>query len=88
MNISINIDCTPLEARSFLGLPDLTPVHDHYVQAMTDAVSKAGSVEQMQGLIQGFAPMGQAGLDLFRQMMEIGTGMGAGGQSPEPSSRG
>jgi hypothetical protein len=27
MKITANVDCTPEEARRFLGLPDLTPVH-------------------------------------------------------------
>jgi hypothetical protein len=26
MKISVDVDCTPEEARRFLGLPDLTPV--------------------------------------------------------------
>jgi Family of unknown function (DUF6489) len=26
MNITINVDCTPVEAREFLGLPDLRPL--------------------------------------------------------------
>ena len=28
MKVTIDIDCTPEEARRFMGLPDLTPVHD------------------------------------------------------------
>jgi len=32
MKIKIEIDCTPQEARSFFGLPDLEPIHD----AVTD----------------------------------------------------
>ena len=28
MKITVNIDCTPAEARSFLGLPDVSAVND------------------------------------------------------------
>ena len=35
MKVTVDVDCTPEEARRFLGLPDLTPVHQAYVE--TDA---------------------------------------------------
>lgn len=34
MKVTINIDCTPQEARAFMGLPDLTPLHDEYLDKM------------------------------------------------------
>jgi hypothetical protein len=35
MKISIDIDCTPREARSFLGLPDLDPVNKVITDSLT-----------------------------------------------------
>jgi len=32
MKITINVDCTPDEARTFLGLPDLKPMQDELMQ--------------------------------------------------------
>ena len=34
MKISIDIDCTPEEARRFLGLPDVTPLQDAFLREM------------------------------------------------------
>jgi hypothetical protein len=34
MKITINVDCTPEEARTFLGLPDLKPIQDELMQEM------------------------------------------------------
>src|SRR3546814_20185668 len=34
MKVHFDIECTPEEARTFLGLPDLKPVHDIYVDRM------------------------------------------------------
>lgn len=34
MKVTFDIDCTPAEARAFFGLPDLTPVHELYVEKM------------------------------------------------------
>lgn len=36
MKISFDIECTPQEARTFFGLPDVTPVHDLIVGAMME----------------------------------------------------
>ncbi len=34
MKVTVEIDCTPLEARAFFGLPDVTGLNDHFVQEM------------------------------------------------------
>ena len=34
MKITINVDCTPAEARTFLGLPDLKPMQDEFMEEM------------------------------------------------------
>ncbi|MEM8799454.1 MAG: DUF6489 family protein [Pseudomonadota bacterium] len=37
MKVTINVDCTPAEARAFFGLPDLSPVHEAVVKRMIEA---------------------------------------------------
>ena len=75
MNINVSVDCTPEEARRFLGLPDVTNANEVYVEAMTKAMQGVGSFEQMQEMAKSVAPMGQFGLKLFQQMMESGAAM-------------
>lgn len=77
MKFTVDVDCTPQEARTFLGLPDLKPIQDHYVQTVLETMSGAGGVEQMEGLIRQLSPFGDAGLKLFSNMMDLG--MGAAG---------
>lgn len=36
MKITVNVDCTPAEARAFCGLPDVAPVNDMIVNAMVE----------------------------------------------------
>ena len=79
MNISVNVDCTPEEARTFLGLPDLSLVHQKYIDSMLNAMDGAGSLEQMNKLIGAFAPMGDASMRLFQQMMDLGLSGGLSG---------
>ena len=35
MQVKIDIECTPLEARAFFGLPDVTPLNDQLVEEMS-----------------------------------------------------
>lgn len=73
MKVTINIDCTPEEARRAVGLPDLTPLHDRYVQTMLDAMSgNAIKPEMMEAMMRSWAPMGEAGLSLWRRLLETG----------------
>lgn len=81
MNVSVNIDCTPQEARTFLGLPDVSPIHEKYIQTMMETFDGSNSVEQMENLFRSFSPMGDAGMRLFQQMMNIGMG----GNQDKPS---
>ena len=75
MKVTIEIDCTPEEARRTMGLPDLTPLHDRYLQAMGEAMDGQlqGQMlrpEMLEAMVKSWAPMGEAGLTLWRRMME------------------
>lgn len=72
MKVSLDVDCTPAEARAFLGLPDVTPIHDKYVKTVLDSIDGVTNIEQIETMMKGFAPMGDAGMKLFKQMMDIG----------------
>jgi hypothetical protein len=70
MKISVDVDCTPEEARRFLGLPDLTPVHAAYVERMTKFVTDASSAEAFGEMVKSWGPMTEAGMTMWRQAME------------------
>ncbi|MEO8723161.1 MAG: DUF6489 family protein [Sphingobium sp.] len=78
MKVTVNVECTPEEARSFLGLPDLSSVHEKYITTITNAMDGAVNLEQMGNVMQSFTPMGDASMKLFKQMMDIGMGGGSG----------
>lgn len=75
MKVNVEVDCSPEEARRFLGLPDVTRANDVYVDAITKAMQGVGNVDQLQDLAKQMAPMGQFGLKLFQQLMEGGAAM-------------
>ena len=72
MKINVEVDCTPEEARRFMGLPDLTPVHDAYVKIMLEAVDKQTNPEAFQAMVQSWSPMGEAGMNFWKGLFEAG----------------
>jgi hypothetical protein len=74
MKVTVDVDCTPEEARRFLGLPDLTPVHAAYIERMQKAVTEGISPESFAELARSWGPMSEAGMGLWKSMLE---GMGS-----------
>lgn len=70
MKISVDVDCTPEEARLFLGLPDLAPVHQAYVDKMQRSVADGFTPDMVADMIKAWAPSGEVGMTLWRQIME------------------
>ena len=70
MKINVDVDCTPVEARTFLGLPDLTPVHEAYIEQMRRAVSEGITPDMIESMMRNWSPIGEAGMGMWRQMFE------------------
>ena len=70
MKINIEIDCSPEEARQFMGLPDVGKANDVYVDMMSKAMKGVSNPDQLQDYARQLAPMGQAGLKMFQSFME------------------
>lgn len=79
MQVTVNVECTPEEARTFLGLPDVSPIHDKYIQSMLETMDGTVNMDQMENLFRSFSPMGDAGMRLFKQMMDLGLSSASGG---------
>lgn len=87
MRVKVNIDCSPEEARRFIGLPDVTPVNERYVAMMTDAVSGASSLEQVAKLRKDFAPFGDRGMKLFKQFASAASDGAKAGPAAESAAK-
>lgn len=70
MKVHIEIDCTPEEARQFMGLPDVGKANAVYVDAFAKAMQGASNVDQLQEYAKQLAPMGQMGLKMFQTFVE------------------
>jgi hypothetical protein len=72
MKVNVEIDCTPEEARRFLGLPDVSKANEAYIDAVLRMMKGETSLDQLSGYVRQMTPMGEMGLKLFQQMMEQG----------------
>ena len=72
MKINFEVDCTPEEARSFLGLPDVSEANSIYVDNIAKAMQGVSSPDQLAQYAQALAPMGQMGLKMFQNFVEGG----------------
>ncbi len=79
MKVNVEVDCTPEEARRFLGLPDVAKANDAYIEAVVKAMKGEHSLDQLSGYVRQLAPMGEMGLKMFQQMMEQGAGAAMAG---------
>lgn len=70
MKINVEVDFTPEEALRFMGLPDLTPVHEKYIGNMLETMDKGVNPELIEGFVRSWAPMGEAGLTIWRKLFD------------------
>jgi hypothetical protein len=70
MKVVVDVDCTPEEARRFMGLPDLGPVHEAYVEKMKKAVSDGITPEHLGEMMKGWGPMSEAGMGMWKTMFD------------------
>ncbi|MFC3100986.1 DUF6489 family protein [Altererythrobacter lauratis] len=73
MKVNIEIECSPEEARRFMGLPDVDKANAVYVDAIAKAMKGASNPDQLQEFAQQLAPMGQIGLKIFQSFVEGAT---------------
>ncbi|UEM21010.1 DUF6489 family protein [Skermanella mucosa] len=68
MKITVDIDCTPEEARHFFGLPDVKPMQDALMQQIQDRMSANLQAMEPEAMLKTWLP---AGLQGFEQMQKI-----------------
>ncbi len=86
MKVKIEIDCTPQEARSFFGLPDLEPLHDVMTENLKERMKAAAALMEPEALMRAWMP-GGAGFDQMRDMFSSAMGQASGGKGQAGSSK-
>ena len=81
MKMTINVECTPEEARAFLGLPDLTPVNETLVSAVKQRIEQNIEMVSPEFYLKQWYSMGGQATDSFMQMMTAGARVAGGEKS-------
>ena len=69
MKMTIEIDCTPVEARTFLGLPDVSPLNDHLVNEMKTRMDSNMAALAPDELMKNWMAFGTNAQEQFRKLM-------------------
>ena len=72
MKMTIEVDCSPEEARRFLGLPDVSALNDHLVAEMQKRVEANMAMIAPEDLVKNWMSFGQGAQEQFRKLMEVG----------------
>ena len=77
MKISIDVDCTPDEARAFLGLPDVAPVQQAFVDELRERMHDAFAGIDPEAMIKAWMPKGAPDWEQWQKMWRQGGGPGS-----------
>jgi hypothetical protein len=72
MKMTIEVDCTPEEARRFMGLPDVSGLNDHLVAEMTKRIDANIQMLAPEEIMKSWMTAGQGAQEQFRKLMEAG----------------
>ena len=79
MKLNIEIDCTPAEARAFLGLPDVTGINEHLVSEMQKRVDANMAALAPEELMKNWMAFGAGAQEQFMKLMQAAAGAKPGG---------
>ena len=72
MKMTIEVDCTPEEARRFLGLPDVSALNEQLVKEMQARMSANMAALAPEELMKSWMAFGAGAQEQFRKLMEVG----------------
>ncbi len=74
MKVTIEVDCTPIEARSFFGLPDVTGLNEHLVAEMKNRIDANLNMLQPEELLRNWMTFGGQAQESFMRLMAAASG--------------
>ena len=82
MKFTVNVECSPEEARRFMGLPDVTPINEALVSEMTNRMQKNLALMSGESMMSSWMSVGTQAQDAFVKLMTSGASMAAGTTAP------
>ena len=74
MKFTVNVECSPEEARRFMGLPDVSPINDKLVEEMGKRMEKNLQLMSGEAMMNSWMSVGTQAQDAFVKLMTAGVG--------------
>ena len=68
MQVNVTVDCSPQEARAFLGLPDLAPLHAVYIEKMKSLAIEGVQSEDIERMYRAWGAGLSESLEQFQKL--------------------
>ncbi len=90
MKVEFEIDCTPEEARKFLGLPDVAPMQEKMMKEMEERMADNIRSMDPESFMKTWFPMGLQSMQDMQKMFwaQMGVNMNPAPSSDEPKKQG
>ena len=72
MKFTVNVECSPEEARRFMGLPDVTPINEKLVEEMGKRMEANLKMMSGENLMSSWMSVGTQAQDAFVKLMTSG----------------
>ena len=79
MKVTINVDCTPEEARIFLGLPDVQPMQRVLMAQLQERMSSNLAAMDPEQMMKTWLPLGMQNLEQIQRFFWAQMGRSATG---------
>jgi len=70
MKMTLNVDCTPAEAREFIGLPDLRPLHASVLDKLEQRMSASLDELSPEALLKRWLYFGADGATQIQELFK------------------
>ncbi|MBV8392344.1 MAG: hypothetical protein JOY81_04100 [Alphaproteobacteria bacterium] len=70
MKVNVEITCTPEEARSFFGLPDLKPMQDRVMAEIEEQMRKNLGAMSAEAIFKTWVPASMQGVEQMQQLQQ------------------
>lgn len=68
MKVTVNVECTPEEARSFMGLPDVQPMQERLMAELESRLNANIAAMSPENMVKTWLPAGLQGADHLQKM--------------------
>jgi hypothetical protein len=82
MKFNVTVECSPEEARRFIGLPDVTPLNEALVAEMSKRMEQNISLMSGGEIMKSWMSVGAQAQDALLKLMTTGAAAAMGASTP------